>query len=229
MKKIITMATVLFAILFLLLPNVFAATTLEDGTYQINYSVIKADSNSASMSDGYFAKPAKLDVVDGEISVQINLTTSMIKELQVESKDVTEVSSNGEIRTVKFPVSSISNPILAEMHVIANESYDHWYTVRFSFDESTLEVIQLAESNTDEANSTETTESTGSNSTSSNNDQSSSTGEEEKVINESNKNNVSNEQVSNPETGEPMSITLLSLLLISSVVFLFSRKIKLNR
>ncbi len=211
------MGIVLFAFLFLLLPNAFAATSLEDGTYQINYSVLHADNDSASMADGYFAKPAQLEINGGEITVQIDLTSSMIKELQVESKDVTEVSSSGEIRTVKFPVSTISNPIMSEIHVIANESYDHWYTIRFSFDESSLEVIQLAESNTEETNTTESTESNSTAST------------DEQVSSETSDSDVSSEQVSNPETGETMSITLLSLLLISSIVFLFSKKIKFNR
>ncbi|UZN00195.1 NEAT domain-containing protein [Lysinibacillus sp. MHQ-1] len=50
-----------------------ASAQLADGTHSIKYQVNKPESNSASIANDYFVKPAKVTVKNGTAVVQITL------------------------------------------------------------------------------------------------------------------------------------------------------------
>lgn len=49
---------------------------IADGTYSVNYQVNKPGSNSASMANDYFLKPAKLTVNNGKMTMQLTIKKS---------------------------------------------------------------------------------------------------------------------------------------------------------
>ncbi|HEY4624135.1 MAG TPA: NEAT domain-containing protein, partial [Solibacillus sp.] len=49
---------------------------IADGTYSLNYQVNQPGSNSASMANDYFLKPAKLVVKNGKMTMQITIKNS---------------------------------------------------------------------------------------------------------------------------------------------------------
>lgn len=143
-----TLVIVVFLVL-LAAPPVSAATTLADGTYTANYTVLKADNDSASLANDYFAKPAKLIVKDGAIDVQIGLKNSnWIKSIEVNGVAPTVVSSDAgaDTRTVQFRGNDLSQPIVSKIHVdIPEMDYNHEYTIRFSFAEDSIQLTEAAE------------------------------------------------------------------------------------
>lgn len=200
-------ALLLSVIVFLVItPALHTSAALTDGTYSVSYSVIKPDSGSASMADGYFAKPAKVKVEGGKITVQLTTTSSMIKDFQVESKNVSVLSTNGENETVQFTVNSISQPVNAKIHVIADASYDHWYSIRLSFDEANAKLIEAAENNQETVPA-------------SSNDE----GEN----NNNNGQNQKQEVVDNPETGDNVQLyVLLAIGAALLILFTYQKQIK---
>lgn len=190
-------ALLLSVIVFLAItPALHTSAALTDGTYSVSYSVIKPDSGSASMADGYFAKPAKVKVEGGKITVQLTTTSNMIKDFQVDSKNVSVLSTSGENETVQFTVNSISQPVNAKIHVVADASYDHWYSIRLSFDEANAKLIEAATNNQETAPA-------------------SSGGEED---NNTSGQNQEQEVVANPETGD--NVQLYVLLAIGAALFI---------
>ncbi len=202
----------LIALIFLGIANPTSAAGLADGEYSVTYSVLKADSDSASMADGYFNKPAKLIVKNGVITAQIGLNTSAITEFKVNGKPVTVVSKNGESSTVQFQINNLNNPTSGEIHVIvADQNYDHWYTIRISFDENTIKT--LSTSDTAEKQS------------SNNSDQAGTTSENVTTTTAGTEKNT----VENPQTGDSDSLTLYGALAVLSgsivlIVFIQNKK-----
>ncbi|MDQ0272533.1 NEAT domain-containing protein [Cytobacillus purgationiresistens] len=205
----------ILALLFFAVSSVLPASAqIADGTYSVSYSVVKPDSGSASMADGYFAKPATVKVKGGKLQVKLNTTSSMIKEFQVESggslKDVAVLATNGEQKTVQFTVDSISSPVNAKIHVIADASYDHWYSIRLAFNEGSMSAIQLDEPAKESGSAT--TGETG--------------GSENKQTATNGSSNAG--QVDNPETGDSTAMYALIAVLCGSSLILF-RKIQVKR
>ncbi|MGG0889110.1 NEAT domain-containing protein [Cytobacillus horneckiae] len=202
----------LFGLFLFLAPTIHTSAQLADGSYSVPYSVIKPDSGSASMADGYFAKPAKVTVKNGQTLVELTTTSSMIKEFQVESagslKNVTTVSQNGENETVQFAVDSISSPVNAKIHVLADASYDHWYSIRLSFNEGSMKVIETAQTNNDSKSKDKD--------------------DAAAVSGNSEGGNSANGTVPNPETGDTTNLYILLALLIGSSAVLI-RKITVKR
>jgi heme uptake protein IsdC len=195
----------LTVLIFLGIANPTAAAGLADGEYSVTYSVLKADSDSASMADGYFNKPAKLIVKNGVITAQIGLSTSAITEFKVNGKPVTVVSKNGESSTVQFQINNLNNPTNGEIHVIvAEQNYDHWYTIRMSFDENTIKA--LSTSDTAEKQSSNDSDQTG---TTSENVTTTTTGTERNTV-------------ENPQTGDSNSLTLYGSLAVLSGTFMLT-------
>ncbi|MCM3701198.1 NEAT domain-containing protein [Paenibacillus macerans] len=138
-------ALVLAGILSLLIiPAALAAVNLEDGTYSVNYTVLKADSDTASMADTYFAKPATVVVENGEVYAQVQLnSSSWITKLEVEHGgtfvEAQTVSSNSaaNTRVVQFPLEGLTSPTNAKITVsIPAIGYSGYYDIRLAFDES---------------------------------------------------------------------------------------------
>ncbi|TRZ35692.1 heme uptake protein IsdC [Niallia circulans] len=188
----------IFTLLSVGASNKTLAASLADGEYSINYSVLRADSDSASMADGYFKKPAKLIVENGVHKVQVGISTSAITEFKVGGANVTEISKSGESSVVQFNVSSLNSPTAGEIHVIVeDQNYDHWYTIRFDFDESTANALssQTTSTASDATNTTSDTETAAS-----------STAKE-----------TTTEKVENPRTSDMSDITIYTVLMIVSV------------
>lgn len=121
--------------------------TLDDGTYELDYTVLHADSGSASIANDYFEKPALLRVDGNERTIQLTLNHSeWTKELQAPDGDAfTDVRIVRDDRAtdttvVQFPIDrSLDEPLPMKMHVLIETMdpvYDHRYTVRLDFDEA---------------------------------------------------------------------------------------------
>ncbi|MET3506273.1 heme uptake protein IsdC [Halalkalibacter oceani] len=137
-------------ILFLVPAPSSASAALADGTYTAQYTVLKADNDSASMANDYFQKPATLVVENGNINAQITLTKSnWIKSVTVNGAAPSVISSNAsaDTRTIQFRANDISSPIVSTIHVDIEEmDYDHVYTIRFAFDENSITAVNVADS-----------------------------------------------------------------------------------
>lgn len=189
----------IFTLLSVGVSNKSFAAALTDGEYSINYSVLRADSDSASMADGYFKKPAKLIVENSVHKVQVGISTSAITEFKVGGANVTEISKSGDSSVVQFNVSSLNSPTAGEIHVIVeDQNYDHWYTIRFDFDESTAKALssQTTSTASDETNTTSDTETAATSSTAK---------------------ETTTEKVENPRTSDMSEITIYTVLMIVSV------------
>lgn len=151
-------ATLACILAFLLIPfDVKAANGLEDGLYSIEYEVLQVESDSVSIANDYFLKPASLIVIDGKQYIEMTINQSeWVKSLQVESGQafldvqVIDVDEENNKRTVRFAIDNdVSEPILMRMHVHIEElvpTYDHQYTVRYVYDLDSLELIDATPS-----------------------------------------------------------------------------------
>lgn len=158
LSKIILLLYVLNFIIFTPIHHTLAESdvdNLEDGAYSIEYVILHAETDSASIANDYFEKPATLYVEGDERFIQFALNHSQwTKELQAPSGDdfvdvdVISVDEEEDIRVVEFELDrDLSEPIEFKMHVLIEEMepvYDHRYTVRFDFDESSMELIEDA-------------------------------------------------------------------------------------
>lgn len=125
------------------------AESLSDGVYAVEYELLQGDSDSVSIANDYFEKPALLKVDDGEQILQLTLNHSRwVQELQVPSGDdfadakvVTE-DEEADTRVIELVVAGeLAEPFPVKMHVVIDEleiPYDHAYTVRVALDASSL-------------------------------------------------------------------------------------------
>ncbi|UOE94579.1 heme uptake protein IsdC [Alkalihalobacillus sp. LMS39] len=220
MKKslMIALLVVSFVCIQMFAPLAYAAD-LADGTYTINYTVLKAENDSVSMANDYWEKPAKIFVENGQMTIQMKINHSdWVTEFKVKSgsgfanTSVISEDAAANTRVVQFKVNDLSTPLESKIHVTVDSiDYDHDYTVRFRFDTNSLKTISLAESNGNTDNNTSGNNSANENSSNKNN--------------ESSNTNNSGQQVANPQTGEE-TIWIYVVLLVSSVVFFSVRKLK---
>src|SRR5699024_4845675 len=142
---------------------------LEDGAYSIEYVILHAETESVSIANDYFEKPATLFIENGERYIQFPLNHSQwTKELQsplgdsFEHVDVISVDEEEDTRIVEFLLDrDLSDPLEFKMHVLIEEMepvYDHRYTVRFDFDENTIEPLENVERPESEVTNEDTTE-----------------------------------------------------------------------
>lgn len=218
MKKLFALPfsiLVVFCLISMFLsPAVFANGSLKDGTYSINYSVLKADNDSASMADGHFAKPATLTVKNGQMNAHVKITTDTIKSLEVATGGSNK--SDGGISDIKFKVPNLSSPVKASMHVVVPESnYDATYTIRFAFDAASAKCVSDCKSDDNQtAGNTTNTKSNSNTDTSSN---------------QNTTNTQTNNTVANPETSDTTSFLVLGMLLVVSSLFLGRKLISINK
>ncbi|MHA6258529.1 NEAT domain-containing protein [Sporosarcina sp. CAU 1771] len=126
------------------------AANLTDGTYQIDFEVLQPETNSVSIANDYFEKPAILTLDNGEYFVQYTVNHSKwVKVLQSPNGDLFEdmhvISEDleNDYRVVAFKVDgNISDPVMLKMHVVIEDmvpAYDHKYSVRMAFDVDSVE------------------------------------------------------------------------------------------
>lgn len=157
--KIYRWLAVCFISAMCLLPcfdKVVATADIDDGTYSIDYVILRGDNESVSIANDYFEKPATLIVENGEQYIQFWINHSQwVKELQSPlgdnfvDVDIVEEDEENDLRLVQFKVDGdLSEPIEFKMHVYIDSMdpvYDHRYTVRFDFDIDSLQEIEAKE------------------------------------------------------------------------------------
>lgn len=203
MKKKMLYSFIILAtiVTYLIVPQDSAFAEVADGQYNLNFQVLRADSDGVSIGNDYFNKPATLSVENGVKHVQITLNHSdYIKSLSGPNGAVSIVSENesAKTRVVKFKVTDISKPIQMNMHIAFNlegMDYDQQHKARIKFDTSNLTATG------GQATTNKKTETTDSKST-----ESKATGVE---------------KVENPKTGDETPVAMLVLLLAASSIVLF--------
>src|SRR5690625_6478854 len=144
MKKkfslVVVLTVFIFTISLIVSPVTSVFAEIADGSYQVNYEMKEKSSDSASIADGYFSKPATITGKDGVKNIQLTVTgADMIKKLVAPSGSVSVVSDNGDTRTVKFRVDGdLSQPVPLEMDIVVPDLYDTTHTARAVFDVSGL-------------------------------------------------------------------------------------------
>ncbi|MED4163046.1 heme uptake protein IsdC [Halalkalibacterium halodurans] len=184
------------------------AQNLADGTYTIQYTVLHADNDSASMANDYWEKPARLTVNGGNMTMQMTINhSSWVTEFKVPSnggfRDVTVVSTDeaADKRVVEFPISDLSTPLESKIHVTVEDiDYDHDYTIRLSFDTSSIQEVNVASTNDEkqEENGTSTKD--------------------------SNKNDTTDtKKTDNPQTGDTDIVLWGAVLVVALSALIFTR------
>lgn len=147
------LSAVLMLCFILSLPGMNAsAATLDDGVYSIDYELLQGDSDSVSIANDYFVKPALLKIKGGDARMQVTVNQSTwVKELKAQDGDAfvdtTVVSEDAEAdtRVVEFKVDDVlSMPFPLKMHVVIEDMepvYDHAYTVRAAIDPDSAKVV----------------------------------------------------------------------------------------
>ncbi|MBC1410190.1 heme uptake protein IsdC [Listeria welshimeri] len=156
MKKILVSAVfvVLFSFSFFS-SGLTAQAALSDGTYSVDYTVLQGDSDSVSMANDYFDKPATVTVNGGKYNVSLQVNHSKwITGLWVEGNAVSVASKNtsSDTRKVSFPVSSLSNPVNAKIKVDIDDdglNYHHEYQIKLRFDEGAAKSLAAAVKSSD--------------------------------------------------------------------------------
>ena len=139
MKKYSLFLMVLLIMSPFILPNISKAA-IADGTYDVSYQVNKPGSNSASMANDYFAKPAKLIVKDGKMTMQLTIKKSAWVTEFNPPGGASIISSNegADQRVVQFPISNPNVVTIAMKIDIEDIDYHHSYSVDFVMNSSAL-------------------------------------------------------------------------------------------
>ncbi|SFL44208.1 heme uptake protein IsdC [Paenibacillus sp. 1_12] len=230
--------TVLSLLMLFSLPKAEAA--LADGTYTLNYTVTKAENDSASMANDYFEKPATVYVKNGQAEMQLVINHSKwVTQFKVQNNtsftDAKIISSDSveDKRVARFQVADLSKPIISKIHVtVESIDYDHDYTIRFLVDEksirSTTEQPSFANVDTSNNKSPAVTAP----STSSNDASKSVTTTPKSPAVQASAKEVSNKsaetgdptasrsKIANPQTGDTAPVILLTVLLLLSALYL---------
>lgn len=140
---------IFFAALFLVaftLPNNSSAA-IADGTYDVSYQVNKPGSNSASMANDYFLKPAKLIVNNGKMTMQLIIkNSSWVTQFNPPGgAKVIRSNESADQRTVQFPVSNANLVTIAMKIDIDDIDYHHSYSVDFVFNSGGLPEAKVEE------------------------------------------------------------------------------------
>ncbi|MCM3714049.1 stalk domain-containing protein [Alkalihalobacillus oceani] len=148
-KRLSAMIVTVFSLFVLSLSvSAQAVSELEEGTYSIDFLVVKAGENEQSMMNDYVEKPGTLTVRDGKAYVSFTLTDSKsITGFKVNQNgvltDANVISQNeaANTRSVEFEVTSFAAPIEAWVSVYMNLPgflYDADYDIRIQLDETSI-------------------------------------------------------------------------------------------
>ncbi|URN96655.1 MAG: NEAT domain-containing protein [Candidatus Pristimantibacillus lignocellulolyticus] len=150
-RKLLTVVVMSLLLVFLGTSHAMAATALEDGEYTINYEILRGDTkdDSTSLADGYWNKPAKVFVKDGNITVQTTINqhawvVAFATQYNGKMVDAKVVSTNEKAnsRVTEFKVKNFEDMLLSEMTVeIPEMDYYHSYEVRFKFYPDSLKSV----------------------------------------------------------------------------------------
>ena len=154
-KKWIILGLISSLLLFLF-PAGKSFAEVADGTYSIHYEIIHAETESASIANDYFEKPAVLFVKDGKKYVRFTVNHSTwiqtIETPDGEGDDYSHVEIKSEdteedMRDVVFELHTedLNEPMLFKMHVVIDEiepQIDSHYTARFAFEPDTMEPLE---------------------------------------------------------------------------------------
>lgn len=236
--------TVVLGLVLCISPKAQAeAIALQDGEYTVDYNILKAENDSVSMANDYFEKPAVIHVNNGKIEAEIRLNHSAwITEFKVPHGggyiDTTTVSSNSatDTRIARFPLQSLESPLVSKIHVtVPSVDYDHDYTIRFAFDNSSLTPVKTEKSAAAKNKETEspsaqagsTAGKAASNAASGANDSPVSRVEAsvKKVSSNNNdlKSSEASEQVINPPTADTAPLAVWMAVFVVSLLFLARR------
>lgn len=153
MKKTLSIIimTVLSLLVLSLSVSAQSVSELEDGTYSIDYRVLKAGENELSMMNDYVEKPGTLTVRGGKAYMSFTLTDSKsITGFKVNQNgvlaDASIISQNqaANTRVVEFEVTSFEVPIEAWVSVYMNLPgflYDADYDIRIQPDEGSIRPV----------------------------------------------------------------------------------------
>ncbi|MBC1969459.1 heme uptake protein IsdC [Listeria marthii] len=166
MKKFLVLAAFVAVFSFSFLSSgLTAQAALKDGTYSVDYTVLQGDSDSVSMANDYFNKPATITVNGGKSTVSLQVNHSKwITGLWVEGSAVSVTSKNtsNDTRKVSFPVSTLSSPVSAKIKVDIDDdnlNYHHQYQIKLRFDEGAAKSLAGAVKSSDNSNTTTTNDS----------------------------------------------------------------------
>ncbi|MBC1481070.1 heme uptake protein IsdC [Listeria seeligeri] len=162
MKKLFGLVAfvVLFSFSFLF-SGVTAQAALQDGSYSVNYTVLQGDSDSVSMANDYFDKPATVKVEGGKTTINLQVNHSKwITGLWIEGSAVSVISNStaNDTRQVQFPVSTLSSPVSAKIKVDIDDdglNYHHEYQIKLRFDEGSAKSLSAAVKSSDNKTTTE--------------------------------------------------------------------------
>lgn len=126
--------------------NVYA-----DGEYELPFEVWQDKKDEKSVADGYFEKPAKLIVENGQYTVQATLkNSSWWQYFKVQSGDsfvdVEEISqdTSTDTKVIQFKVKNLNEILNAKVHIIVTGipgfNYDNKYDIRFKFDPTNIPI-----------------------------------------------------------------------------------------
>ncbi|AXI01390.1 heme uptake protein IsdC [Sporosarcina sp. PTS2304] len=128
-----------------------ASAQIANGTHSLTYQVNQPNSNSASIANDYFVKPAVATVSNGSAVVQLTLKNSswITKFDPPGGAKVLNEDLKADTRVVEFNVSDISKPVIAAMKVdVEDINYHHEYSVSIVFEDNNSQVTPPATGNT---------------------------------------------------------------------------------
>ncbi|MBD2845070.1 heme uptake protein IsdC [Paenibacillus sp. IB182496] len=139
-------AAILVMALALPVANIQAEGGIADGTYAVDYLVLKAENDSVSMANDYWEKPAMVVVEGGAATVRLTINHSAwVTAFKVPGgsgfldTQVIEANEADDTRLVEFKVEDLTRPLEAKIHVTVSDiDYDHDYTIRMAFDTEEL-------------------------------------------------------------------------------------------
>ena len=218
------------------------------------YQVNKPGSNSASMANDYFLKPAKLIVNNGKMTMQLTIKKSGWVTQFTPPGGAKVISTNeaANQRVVQFSVSNANLVTIGMKIDIDDIDYHHAYSVDFVFDSTGLPEAKAEEPKQEETKPMAVKESpkasSGSN-TSSNkpatstetkpSESSKEQPEEQATKDDSTKSDeatsTENEQaeesevVENPETSDELPLLAALLFIVAAIIFVRTKQTKTNR
>ncbi|KAF6615819.1 heme-binding NEAT domain protein [Paenibacillus jamilae] len=136
-------ALIMTALVFALMAPLSAKAAAADGTYNVDYTVLKDQTNETSRLDSYLTKPAQVTVANGKNVVRLTVKSSnLITAFKVEQngvlQDATVVSTNtaNNTRVVEFEVADLNVKVNAYAEItIPVIGYTGKYDVQLQFDE----------------------------------------------------------------------------------------------
>ncbi|MGW9528043.1 NEAT domain-containing protein [Paenibacillus terrae] len=139
-KKVLV-ALIMTALVFAVTAPFSAKAAAADGTYAVNYTVLKDQTNETSRLDSYLTKPAQVIVANGNNVVRLTVKSSnLITTFKVEQngvlQDATVVSTDtaNNTRIVEFEVADLNAKVNAYAEItIPVIGYTGKYDVQLQF------------------------------------------------------------------------------------------------